>query len=204
MSITTNAELLTAVTNWLDRTDLSARIPEFIVLFESMLNRRLEARQQITSTTLTVTAGSATLPTDYLAYKRVTWTGSPRRELTYVTPTFLSSFNAAQASGAPTHFTIEGSTLKVALLDNTSLEFLYAQKVPPIATTDPNWLLTAHPDAYLFGSLAAAKTFTSSDSNRGAALSEFKMTVEGIVDDLSRLKFSQRSDVQQHVLVPTP
>jgi len=204
MTISTYAELQTAVTNWLDRSDLSSRIPEFIVLFEAALNRRLAVRQQETSTTLTVTAGATTLPTDYLLWKRVTWQGSPTRYLDYVTPAFLSAFNAAGASGPPTYFTIEGNTLKVGLLDNTSLSLLYAQKVPPLATTDPNWLLTAHPDAYLFGTLAAAKTFTTGDEARGAALSEFKLTVEGIVDDLNKLTFAQMGSVQQRTLSPTP
>jgi hypothetical protein len=204
MSITTYAELQTAVTNWLDRTDLSSRIPEFIVLFEAALNRRLAVRQQMTSTTLTVTAGSATLPTDYLLWKRLTWQGNPTRELEYVTPAFLSAFNASGNSGSPTYFTIEGSTIKVGLLDNTSLNILYAQKVPPLATTDPNWLLTANPDAYLFGTLAAAKTFTSGDDGRGGALGEFKLTVEGIVDDLNKLNFAQMGTVRQHTMGPTP
>lgn len=204
MSIGSYAELQTAITNWLDRTDLSSRIPEFIVLFEAALNRRLAVRQQITSATQTVTAGSTTLPTDFLLWKRVTWLGNPTRELEYVTPSFLAAFNAAGSSGNPSYFTIEGSTLKVGLLDNTNLTLLYAQKVPPIATTDPNWLLTASPDAYLFGTLAAAKTFTAGDENRGAALSEFKLTVEGIVDDLNKLAFSQMGPARQHTMSPTP
>lgn len=204
MTISTYAELQTAVTNWLDRTDLSSRIPEFIVLFEAALNRRLAVRQQTASATQTVTAGATTLPTDYLLWKRVTWLGNPTRELDYVTPTFLASFNAAGVSGPPTYFTIEGSTLKVGLLDNTNLTLLYAQKVPPIATTDPNWLLTANPDAYLFGTLAAARTFTVSDDARGGALSEFKLTVEGIVDDLNKLTFAQAGTVRQRTTSPTP
>lgn len=204
MSITTYAELQAAVTNWMDRTDLSSRIPEFIVLFEAALNRRLAVRQQMTSTTLTVTAASATLPADYLLWKRVTWQGNPTRELAYVTPAFLSAVNAAGTSGNPSYFTIEGSTLKVGMLDNTSINFLYAQKVPALASNDPNWLLTASPDAYLFGTLAASKTFTTGEEGRGAALSEFKMTVEGIVDDLNRLNFAQAGTSQQRSLSPTP
>jgi hypothetical protein len=204
MSITTNAELLTAVAGWLDRTDLSSHLPEFVVIFEAALNRRLAVRQQMTSTTLTVTAGSATLPTDYLLWKRVTWQGNPTRQLEYVTPEFLAAFNASGNSGSPTYFTIENATLKVGLLDNTSLNLLYAQKVPPLATTDPNWLLTANPDAYLFGTLAAAKTFTSGDDGRGGALGEFKLTVEGIVDDLNKLNFAQMGTVRQHTMDATP
>jgi hypothetical protein len=161
-------------------------------------------RQQITSTTLTPSRRFGNAPDRLSEWKRVTWQGNPTRELEYVTPAFLSAFNASGTSGSPTYFTIEGSTLKVGLLDNTSLNILYAQKVPPLATTDPNWLLTAHPDAYLFGTLAAAKTFTSGDDGRGGALGEFKLTVEGIVDDLNKLNFAQMGTVRQHTMGPTP
>jgi hypothetical protein len=82
MSITTYAELQTAVANWLDHSLFAARIPEFIALFEACANRRLRVRQQETTANLTPdTNGNATLPSDYLSHRRVTWTGSPRVEL---------------------------------------------------------------------------------------------------------------------------
>ena len=46
MSIATYAELRTAVENWLDHTLFTARVPEFIALFEAAANRRLRVRQQ--------------------------------------------------------------------------------------------------------------------------------------------------------------
>lgn len=166
MAITTFAELKTAMGNWLDRTDLSSRLPEFIALFEAKINRKLAVRQQVTSTTLTPVAGSATLPTDYLAWKKVTWTGSPLAALTYVTPEYLDATYNIGLSDTPVHFTIEGSTLKVRPIDNTALTFLYAQKVPALSdSATTNWLLTSHPDAYLFGSLTMAATFTEDASN---------------------------------------
>ena len=39
MAITTYAELKTAISNWLDRTDLDDRIPEFIALAEARHRR---------------------------------------------------------------------------------------------------------------------------------------------------------------------
>ena len=38
-----------------------------------------------------------------------------------------------------------------------------AVAIPALATTDPNWLLTAHPDHYLFGSLVEAEMFGVND-----------------------------------------
>lgn len=160
MALTTYAELQTSIGSWLARDDLTSVIPDFITLFEAAANRRLRARQQETSTTLTPASGSVTLPTDYLAYKRVTWTGSTRIELEYVHPSVLQSYYPDTPSGTPTIFTIEGSTLKIRPTSTTDLEFEYFQKIPVLSTTNTtNWLLTAHPDLYLFGSLCEAELF---------------------------------------------
>src|SRR5262245_19856617 len=141
MSITTYSELQAAIGNWLDHSLFTARIPDFIALFEAAANRRLRVRQQETSATLTPSSGVAALPVDYLAWRRVTWTGSPRGELDYVTPSWLQAAYPASAAGAPAVFTIEGSSLMVGPMDDTALELLYYAKVPALsdaATT--NWL----------------------------------------------------------------
>jgi hypothetical protein len=164
MSITTYAELQSAIGNWLDHSLFAARIPEFIALFEACANRRLRVRQQEATTNLTPDAnGSASLPADYLALRRVTWTGSPRVELAYVHPSYLQAAYPSAPADVPRIFTIEGSTLKVRPLNQTALEVNYFQKIPALATTDPNWLLTAHPDLYLFGTLLEAEMFGAND-----------------------------------------
>ena len=44
MAISNYTELNTAVANWLDRDDLTDRIPEFIALAEARFNRLLRIR----------------------------------------------------------------------------------------------------------------------------------------------------------------
>lgn len=46
MSISTYAELKTAIANFLARTDLTEQIPNFIQLAEARLSRELETRDQ--------------------------------------------------------------------------------------------------------------------------------------------------------------
>ena len=79
MTIQTYGDLQAAVGNWLARGDLAANIPDFITIFEAVANRRLRTRQQESTATLTPTNGVATIPADYLTWRRVTWTGSPDR-----------------------------------------------------------------------------------------------------------------------------
>jgi hypothetical protein len=160
MSITAYAELQTAIASWLARSDLTASIPDFITLFEAAANRRLRVREMEASTDLAPSSGAATLPADYLAWRRVTWTGSPRVELAYVAPSYLQAAYPSSPADTPRIFTIEGATLKVRPVSDTALEFLYYQKIPALSDGNPaNWLLAAHPDLYLFGSLAEAQMF---------------------------------------------
>lgn len=159
MALATYADLLTQVANWTARDDLTTYIPDFVTLFEAAANRRLRVRQMEATVPLTVTNGQATLPADYLEWRRVTWTGTPSVELEYVHPDYLHAFNPNSDQGTPTIFTIEGSTLSVADLDNTALTLDYYQKIVALSGS-VNWLYSTHPDIYLFGALVEAHTFT--------------------------------------------
>jgi hypothetical protein len=194
MAITTYAELQTAIGNWLDHSLFTARIPEFITLFEACANRRLRVRQQETSTNLTPSGGSVALPSDYLSWRRVTWTGSTRVELEYVHPSYLQAAYPTSPAGVPHFFTVEGSTLKIRPIDDTPREFDYCQKIPALASVVPadgtqtNWLLTAHPDLYLFGSLVEAEMFGVNDERAPI----WKARRDEILDELDKLNHKTR------------
>ena len=167
MPITNYTELKASVASWLARDALTAAIADFIVLFEAAANRRLRAREMETSAALTPSAGAAALPPDYLSWRRLTWTGSRRRELDYVHPSYLqAAFDAG--AGTPRVFTIEGAALKIRPTDGTALELDYFQKLPALSDAQPaNWLLAAHPDLYLFGALVEAEAFNK-DADKAA------------------------------------
>jgi hypothetical protein len=164
MSISAYSELKTAVESWLDHTLFSARVPEFIALFEAAANRRLRVREQEATAVLTPSSGAVALPADYLAWRRVTSTGSTRLELQYAHPSYLQAAYPSAAAGVARIFTVEGSTLKVRPPDDTPLELDYFQRIAPLSDGAPtNWLLTAHPDLYLFGALVEAEMFGVND-----------------------------------------
>jgi hypothetical protein len=201
MSITSYSELQTAIGNWLDHSLFSARYPEFIALFEATANRKLRVRQMEAATTLTPdTSGHATLPTDYLSWRRVTWTGTTRTELGFVHPSYLQAAYPSQPVDTPRIFTIEGSTLKVMPLDSTALEFDYFQKIPALATTDPNWLLASHPDLYLFGSMVEAEMFGVNDDR----MPTWKARRDEIFDEIIKLNNQTRGASYIRVFGPTP
>ena len=199
MTIANYTDLQTAVQNWLVRTDLTT-IPDFITLFEAAANRRLRVRQQEAIASLTPSAGTAALPADYLAWRRLTWTGSPRRELSYVEPSYLQAAFPTNPADTPEYFTIEGGDVLIRPLDGTALEFLYYQKIPALSTNSTNWLLSAHPDLYLFGALAESYGFTVDPEK----LALWKMRRDELFDEIVSLSNKTRGAGYIRTDGPTP
>lgn len=201
MTIQTYSDLQAAIANWIARADLAATIPDFIALFESVANRRLRLRQQESAATLAPSSGVATLPADYLAWRRVTWTGQFPRELEYVHPSYLHALYPTLPAGAPRLFTIEGGSLTVAPTDSTALTFDYFQKLPALSNSiTTNWLLVAAPDLYLFGALAEAHGFVKD----AESLALWKSRRDELFEEIERLDVKTRGQAGIRVMGPTP
>ena len=201
MTIATYSDLQAAVASWIARADLGANIPDFIALFEAVASRRLRLRQQESATTLVPSAGVAALPADYLAWRRVTWTGQTPRELEYVHPSYLHALYPTPPADLPRLFTIEGGSLTVAPTDSTALTFDYFQKMPSLSNSNPsNWLLAAAPDIYLFGALAEAHGFVKD----AESLALWKSRRDELFDEIERLDVKTRGQAGIRVIGPTP
>jgi hypothetical protein len=201
MTIQTYSDLQAAIANWIARADLATNIPDFIALFESAANRRLRLRQQESAATLTPSSGVAAMPADYLAWRRLTWTGQVPRELEYVHPSYLHALYPTLPAGIPRLFTIEGGNLTVAPTDGTALTFDYFQKVSPLSNTNTsNWLLAAAPDLYLFGALTEAHGFVKD----AESLALWKSRRDELFDEIERLDVKTRGQSGIRVMGPTP
>jgi len=169
MSISTYSELKTAVANWIHRDDLTSLIPDFITLTEARIARDLRLRRQVTSSTLTATAGTRgiTLPTGWLEFENVTLATNPERQLTYVNIEHLDSkYPQTSYTGVPAVFSIEANQILLGPTpdDDYTVNILYYAKFDAFsAASDTNWLLTNHPNIYLFGALAEAGTYAQDE-----------------------------------------
>ena len=160
MSITTYAELKTAIADWTARSDLTSYLDDFIDLFEAHANRTLRCRQMETVTSLTPTSNVCTLPSDYIEYKRVVEDASTRRALEYITEDAADLLYPNRTAGLACHFMIYGSSLMALPLSSNDIELTYYQAVPALSGSNTtNWLLTASPNAYLHGCLRYVAEF---------------------------------------------
>ena len=169
MAITTYAELQTATANWLDRSDLTDRIPEFIELAEANFNRGIRQPDMITKNDSFSIAGRyTTLPADTLEIVRIVLDLTPVIVLEYMTPEELSERRITlTGTGKPYYFTtIGGSANQLEVLrspdDTYTASIIYYTRIPALAD-GTNWLLTNHPDIYLFGTLVEAEPYLKND-----------------------------------------
>ena len=186
MAIGTFAQLKTAAANWLDRSDLTDRIPEFITLAEARFNRVLRIRDMETvSTAISTAAGTREydLPTGFVQMREFHLTTDPLTPLSYITPEMMSRIWAGSSRGKPEVFTV--IAVKVRLGPNPDAVYttsmLYYKKITALsASATTNDMLTNNPDIYLYGTLLEATPFIMQDERVGLWLAAFEKAVADI------------------------
>jgi hypothetical protein len=171
MALDNYENLCAAIAAWMDRTDLTAVIPDFITLFETTANAELPLRTRfnLATETLSTVAGTAsvTLPEDFLEAKSLVNQGGSATVLTPYTATSLyTQVNYPAQRGVPRGFTYTGEALELAPVPDAvyELKLYYYRKAPPLSVETPsNWLLENFPNLYLFGSLVAAEAYLGTD-----------------------------------------
>ena len=168
MAISNYTELKTAVANWLDRDDLTDRIPEFIALAEARFNRVLRLRSMETKETASTVAGqrNLALPTSYIQMRNFQINTSPLTTLSYVTPEIYDRVWGGSTTGTPKFYTILANEVSFGPIPASvqEVEMLFYKKFDNLSvTTTTNWLITNAPDIYLYGTMLEAEPFIMND-----------------------------------------
>ena len=168
MAISNYSELQTAVANWLDRDDLSARIPEFISLAEARFNRLLRLRSMESKQTASTVGGQRNynLPASYIQMRNFQLNTSPLTTLSYVTPEIYDRVWGGSTGGIPKFYTIVADEISLGPIPGSviTMEMLFYRRFDNLsASTTTNWLLTYAPDIYLYASMLEAEPFIMND-----------------------------------------
>ena len=185
MAISTYSELNTAVANWLDRDDLTDRIPEFIALCEARFNRLLRIRAMEYKQTASTVAGqrNLALPTGFIQMRNLQINASPIVPMQYVTPEIYDRLYGSASTGTPQMYTIISDEIQLGPIPASAqtIEMLFYKKfdaLTGLATT--NWMIINAPDVYLYGCLLEAEPFIMNDPRVQLWATAFKQAITDI------------------------
>lgn len=164
MALSTYTGLQASVASWLNKSNLTSQIPDFISLAEAQMNRALRIRQMEQRDTASVSAEYSTLPSDFLEAKSLTASdGTTAWDLEPMPSEVISASAAGNygQTGKPLFWARVATELRFYPVPDATytVELTYWQQIPPLASNSTNWLLALAPDAYLYGTLLQAAPF---------------------------------------------
>lgn len=159
MTISTYADLKTSIASWINRTDLTSVIPDFITLTEARINRTLLPRSSETEEEIVAVPGSRyiVIPTGMINPVAL-WLKAylPRQKLTQMLPAELPV--KTNATGYPEYWAIDNSNIALDKIagEAYTFDFRYTKTFALSDSVTTNYVLTNNPDVYLWGSLVEA------------------------------------------------
>jgi hypothetical protein len=193
MAINSYTTLKTAISNYIRRgTSLDAYIPDFIAMAESKLSRLFDNQQSENQQTGSLT-NPLSFPTGINSVRSLslllgTGTGI---DLEYVTPQVLAGYGTA--SGTPRFFTVQANQIYFYPQPDSGYTYYmyYDKQITPLSDTDTtNWLLTASPDVYLYGSLIEAAGMIPNEPRLPVWEARYSGLIKEIVAQDKELRYS--------------
>lgn len=149
------ADISARVADWINRSDLSVRIPDFIALTEERMNRALRVRQMESSLAATDITDNLIAPGSDVIDVKALWV--PNYEGTPLKPQTLESVIAGGYQGTPTMYAWDGADLR---FDGAgSVQGVLYVRIPALATATTNWVSEGPWSLYLWGALMEASLF---------------------------------------------
>ncbi len=183
MALSTYSELKTSLSDWLHRGGLTTVVTDFIALCEADFNRRIRVAEMEVRAFATFDEGYEDLPTDFLELREVKVITSPVVSLEYLTPQQMTEFYPTLASGVPEFYTITGTQIRLNRTPSQEVEISYYVRIPALADdATTNWMLTNHPDVYLYGSLVQAEPYLKNDKRVPMWKSLYEVALKQIED----------------------
>ena len=168
MPLTNYTELQTSIAEFLNRDDLAAKIPDFIVLAEAQMNAELRHWRMEKRATASLDSQYTAVPDDFIQPVRFSITGAQISSLSQTDSKTITDLRTANnnPSGRPTEYSILDGSIEVYPTPDATytLELLYYEKLDALNSGNPtNWVLTTYPNAYLYGSLLHSAPYLMED-----------------------------------------
>ena len=179
----TYAELKTAISNYLNRSDLTSDIDTVIDNVEAELNRRLRTKDMIKRATATADSQYLTVPTDWIEAINVEITSNDFSPLFQQSIESLDVYRKANnnSTGQPVYFAMVDDSIELAPTPDVeyTLQLTYYAKISALSDSNTsNFVSVSHPDVYLYGALKHASIFLMEDDRIPMFTQQFEKALE--------------------------
>ena len=192
MALANFTDLKASVADFLNRSDLTSVIPDFITMCEAGFNRELRVREMSVRTQASIDSQYVKLPADFLGMRNIDLLTDPVTPMTYKNLQNLDAHRASDATGKPIYFSIVQNNIEFSPVPDGeyTIEIVYYQKVPALSANTTNWLLDNHPDAYLYGTLMHSAPYLQADERIGVWAGKYQQVIQQITTSDEKAKFS--------------
>ena len=194
MAFANYSDLQSAIADFIDRSDISSVIPDFIDLAETGMNREIRHWRMEKRATASLDTQYSSLPDDFLEPIRMSLNTANTNTLEMVNAFQISNLRAQNlnVTGRPVNFAISDGSIEVFPTPDTSytLELLYYEKISPLSVVNSNWVLSNHPDAYLYGSLIHSAPYLADDNRIQTWAALYQKAINDINSESERSKTS--------------
>jgi len=180
----TYAGLKASIADFLGRGDLTATIPDFIILAEAQMARRFAAaasagmpvpRRLLVRAQAQLDAGEefVAVPGRFIGPRTFVLRDEPAVELSYLSPeTFLAAKKTLlwNVGDRPKYYTVLGEAFQLLPAPGAVVEaeMSFLQMPMALGGANPsNWVLQQYPDIYLYGALTQSAPYLDNDERIG-------------------------------------
>lgn len=178
----TYTEISERVADWLNRSDLAPRIPDFIALTEERLNRALRVRQMESALAATAITDNLITPAANVIDVKALWV--PNYERIPLKPQGLESVIAAGYEGTPTMYAWDGADLRFD--GGGDVQGVLYVRIPALQTATTNWVSEGPWSLYLFGALMEAALYVKDEATAASWEGRFQAVLSEVQGNENR------------------
>lgn len=166
-SIVSYSTLQSAVADWLDRSDLTTQIKDFIAFGEERLNRQLRIRDFETALSDTISSGVIAVPSGYLEMKYAYVNSTPTSPLVRADVEYIyKNYPTRSADSKPAYYAREAGNFIFGPYPDDDYTIKGVYYAAPSALSDANttnYYTDSAPELILYASLLSAEVFLKND-----------------------------------------
>lgn len=193
MALDTYANLKTSIADFLNRDDLTSVIADFVTLAEADFGPKLKHWRMEKRSNATTSAQFMDVPSDFLAPIRFGLDTKNEHRVEFASAAEMAQMreNTEDETGTPKYWTFTDGKIELfPTPDGTyTTELVYLATVTALSDANTtNWLLTYHPNVYLYGALVQSAPYLRDDERTAVWAAMYQTALDGVAESDRRAR----------------